>query len=53
MAWSPTFTVDLRGRGVAAFVREVESDAIKIVGKYVPKTEMIKSSNIVTPGFGR
>jgi hypothetical protein len=27
-------------------VREVESEAIKIVGKYVPKTEMIKSWDI-------
>jgi hypothetical protein len=27
-------------------VREVESEAIKIVGNYVPKTEMIKSWDI-------
>jgi hypothetical protein len=40
---SPTFDVDLHGRDAVAFVRELESEAVKIVGKYVPKTEMIKS----------
>ena len=36
---SPAFVVDLRGRNLTAFVREVEAKAAKIVGKYVPKTE--------------
>jgi hypothetical protein len=43
MVQSPAFTIDLRGRDAAAFIREVESETVKIVGKYVPKTEMIKS----------
>jgi hypothetical protein len=43
MVQSPAFAIDLRGRDAAAFVREVESKTVKIVGKYVPKTEMIKS----------
>jgi hypothetical protein len=36
----------LRGRDATAFVREVESEAVKIVGKYAPKTEMLKSWDI-------
>jgi hypothetical protein len=43
---SPAFTVDLRGRNSAAFVREVEAEAVKIVGKYVPKTETLRSWDI-------
>jgi hypothetical protein len=43
MVWSPAFAIDLWGRDAAAFVWEVESEAIKIVGKYVPKTEMLRS----------
>jgi hypothetical protein len=43
---SPTFAVDLRGRDAAAFVREVEAEAIKIVGKYAPKTETLRSWDI-------
>jgi hypothetical protein len=46
MVRSPAFVVDLRGRDAAAFVQEVESEAIKIVGKYVPKTKMLKSWDI-------
>jgi hypothetical protein len=46
MVRSLAFVVDLRGRDAIAFVREVESEAIKIVGNYVPKTEMIKSWDI-------
>jgi hypothetical protein len=38
--------VDLRGRNPAAFVREVEAEATKIVGKYVPKTETLRSWDI-------
>jgi hypothetical protein len=43
---SPAFVVDLRGRNAAAFVREVEAKATKIVGKYVPKTETLRSWDI-------
>jgi hypothetical protein len=43
---SPAFVVDLRGRNPAAFVREVETDAAKIVGKYVLKTETLRSWDI-------
>lgn len=38
--------VDLRGRNAAAFVREVEAEATKIVGKYVPKTKTLRSWDI-------
>jgi hypothetical protein len=38
---SPAFVVDLRGRNPASFVREVEAEAAKIVGRYVPKTETL------------
>jgi hypothetical protein len=40
---SPSFVVDLRGRNPAAFVCEVEAEAVKIVGKYVPKTKTLRS----------
>jgi hypothetical protein len=43
---STAFVVDLRGRNPAAFVREVEAEATKIVGKYVPKTETLRSWDI-------
>jgi hypothetical protein len=43
---SPAFAIDLRGRDAAAFVREVESEAIKIVGKYTTKTELIRTWDI-------
>jgi hypothetical protein len=43
MVRSLAFVVDLRGRDAAAFVREVESEAIKIVRKYVSNTEMLRS----------
>jgi hypothetical protein len=42
----PAFTIDLRGWDVTTFVREVESEAIKIVGKYAPKMEMLRSWDI-------
>jgi hypothetical protein len=38
--------VDLRDRDAAAFVREVEAESIKIVGKYAPKTEQLRSWDI-------
>jgi hypothetical protein len=43
---SPVFALDLRGRDVAAFVREVEAEAMKIVGKYVSKMETLRSWDI-------
>jgi hypothetical protein len=43
---SPAFAVDLRGRNSSTFVREVEAEAVKIVGKYVPKTETLRSWDI-------
>jgi hypothetical protein len=43
---SPSFAVDLHGRNSAAFVREVEVEAVKIVGYYVPKTEILRSWDI-------
>jgi hypothetical protein len=43
---SPAFVVDLRGCNATAFVREVEAEAVKIVGKYVPKTETLRSWDI-------
>jgi hypothetical protein len=46
MVRSPAFGVDLRGRDAAAFVREVEAEAMKIVGKYVPKMETLRSWDI-------
>ena len=36
---SPAFALDLRSRDPAAFVREAEDGAVRIVGHYVPKTE--------------
>jgi hypothetical protein len=43
MVQSPAFTIDLRGWDAVAFVKEVELEAVKIVGKYVLKTELIRS----------
>jgi hypothetical protein len=43
---SPAFVVDLRGRNATAFVREVEAKVAKIVGKYVPKMETLRSWDI-------
>jgi hypothetical protein len=43
---SPSFAMDLRGRNLAAFVREVEAEAAKIVGLYVSKTETLWSWDI-------
>jgi hypothetical protein len=40
---SPTFALDLRGQNVAAFVREVEDGAVRIVGRYAPRTEALRS----------
>jgi hypothetical protein len=43
---SPAFVLDLRGRDLAAFVREVEDGAVWIVGRYVPRTEALWSWDI-------
>jgi hypothetical protein len=43
---SPSFAVDLRGRNPAVFVCEVEAEAARIVGRYVPKTETLRSWDI-------
>jgi hypothetical protein len=43
---SPAFVVDLRGRDATAFVHEVEAEAVKIVGKYAPRTETLRSWDI-------
>jgi hypothetical protein len=43
---SPVFALDLRGRDPAAFVREVEDSVARIVGRYVPRTESLRSWDI-------
>jgi hypothetical protein len=43
---SPRFALDVRGRDPAAVVREVEDGAVRIVGRYVPKTEAQRSWDI-------
>jgi hypothetical protein len=43
---SPAFALDLRGRDLAAFVREAEDGAARIVGRYVPRTEGLWSWDI-------
>jgi hypothetical protein len=43
---SPCFALDLRGRDPASIVREAEDGAVRIVGRYVPKTEARRSWDI-------
>jgi hypothetical protein len=43
---SPAFALDLRGRDPAAFMRDVEDEAMRIVGRYVPRTEALRSWDI-------
>lgn len=43
MVLSPAFAIELRRRDVAAFVREVEVEVVKIVGKYSTRTKMTRS----------
>jgi hypothetical protein len=43
---SPLFALDVRGRDPAAVVREAEDGAVRIVGRYVPKTEALRSWDI-------
>jgi hypothetical protein len=51
MVRSLAFAVDLRGQDAAAFVREVEAEAVKIIGKYVPKIEALRSWDIRGSNF--
>jgi hypothetical protein len=46
MVQSTAFTIDSRGRDVTAIVREVESEAAKIVSKYSLKTELVGSWDV-------
>jgi hypothetical protein len=43
---SPLFALEVRGRDPAAVVREAEDGAVRIVGRYVPKTEAQRSWDI-------
>jgi hypothetical protein len=43
---SPTFALDLGGRNPAAFVCEIEDGSVRIVGRYVPRTEALQSWDI-------
>jgi hypothetical protein len=43
---SPAFALDLHGRDPAAFMREAEDGAARIIGRYVPKTEGQRSWDI-------
>jgi hypothetical protein len=43
---SPLFAFHVRGRDPAAVVREAEDGAVRIVGRYVPKTEAQRSWDI-------
>jgi hypothetical protein len=36
---SPAFALNLQSRDPAAFVREAEDGAVRLVGRYVPRTE--------------
>jgi hypothetical protein len=43
---SSAFALDLHGRDLVAFVREAEDGAARIVGRYVPRTEGLRSWDI-------
>jgi hypothetical protein len=43
---SPAFALDLHSRDPVAFVREAEDGAVRIVGRYVPKTKGQRSWDI-------
>jgi hypothetical protein len=43
---SPLFALDVRGRDPAAVVHEAEDGVVRIVGRYVPKTEAQRSWDI-------
>jgi hypothetical protein len=44
---SLAFSLDLGGRDPATFVREVEDRAVRIVGRYAPRTEGLRSWDII------
>jgi hypothetical protein len=46
MVQSPAFTLNLRNRDPAAFVREAEDEGVWLVGRYVPRTEGQRSWEI-------
>jgi hypothetical protein len=46
MVRSPAFVLNLRNRDPAAFVREAEDEAVRLVGRYVPRTEGQRSWEI-------
>ena len=43
---SLAFSLNLRGRDPTAFVREVEDGAVRIVGRYAPRMESLRSWDI-------
>jgi hypothetical protein len=43
---SPAFALDLQGRDPAAVVREAEDGAVRIVGRFVPRMEALRSWDI-------
>jgi hypothetical protein len=43
MVLSPAFAIEQWGRDAAAFVKEVEVEAVKIIRKYLAKTELTRS----------
>jgi hypothetical protein len=43
---SPAFRIELRCRDATTFIREVEANDVRIVGKYSTKTEMPRSWDI-------
>jgi hypothetical protein len=43
---SPAFALDLHSRDPATFVREAEDGAVRIIGRYVPRTEGQRSWDI-------
>jgi hypothetical protein len=46
MVRSPAFALNLQNRDLAAFVREAEHGAVRLVGRYVPRTEGQRSWDI-------
>jgi hypothetical protein len=46
MVLSPTFAIELWGQDVAAFIREVEAEAMKNIGKFSAKIELTRSWDI-------
>jgi hypothetical protein len=43
---SPAFALNLQSRDPVAFVREAEDGAVRLVGRYVPRTEGQRSWDI-------